>query len=192
MSSAVQICSNAMLMLGEKPINSLAEDPTQATSDRELAAANLYPQVRNAVLRAHPWNCATRRVALAPDSTAPAFSWSYQFLKPSDWLRTLQVGEDRCPEKFLDEGGRILLNSNVLRLVYIWRNENPATWDAMLIDAMSAAMAARMALTLTGDADKKTQAEGVYAALMKQARTLDGQDEPPLDFHDSPFLTVRG
>lgn len=92
MSSAVQICSNALLMLGQKPINSLAEDPTQATSERELAAANLYPQVRNAVLRAHPWNCATRRVKLTPDSATPAFSWSYQFLKPGDWLRTLQVG----------------------------------------------------------------------------------------------------
>lgn len=192
MSSAVQICSNAMLMLGQKPINSLAEDPTQATSDRELAAANLYPQVRNAVLRAHPWNCATRRVTLTPDSTAPAFSWDYQFLKPGDWIRTLQVGEDKCPEPYLAEGGYILLNSNVLRLVYIWRNEEPATWDSMLIDAMTAAMAARMALTLTGDVDKKTDAERVYATLMKQARTLDGQDEPPQDFVDSPFLTVRG
>lgn len=191
MSSAVQICSNAMLMLGQKPINSLAEDPTQATSDRELAAANLYPQVRNAVLRAHPWNCATRRVTLTPDSTPPAFSWSYQFLKPGDWLRTLQVGEDGCPEKFLDEGGRLLCNTNVLNLVYIWRNENPATWDSMLIDAMSAAMAARMALTLTGDLEKKNSAEAAYKLLMQQTRTVDGQDEPPLDFNDSPLLLAR-
>jgi hypothetical protein len=151
----------------------------------------LYPQVRNAVLRAHPWNCATRRVVLTPDSVPPAFSWSYQFLKPSDWLRTLQVGQDGCPEDFLDEGGRILADTNALYLLYIWRNENPATYDAMLIDALTAAMAARMAITLTGDVDKKTNAEATYATLMKQARALDGQDQPPLAFLDSPLLLAR-
>lgn len=56
---------------------------------------------------------------------------------------------------------------------------------------MSAAMAARMALTLTGDLDKKTNAEGVLREIMKSTLTVDGQDEPPLDFGSSPLLLAR-
>ncbi|WP_223621177.1 hypothetical protein [Lysobacter sp. ESA13C] len=191
MSTAVQICSNALLMLGDKPINSLSEDPNQATSDRELAAANLYPQVRNATLRAHPWNCATKRVVLSPDSQTPAFDWAYQFLLPGDWLRTLGVSEGGCRIDFRAESGRILADSSSLELLYIYRNENPATWDSLLVDAVTTAMAARLAIPVTNDRAKKVEMEGALLRLLQQARGVDGQDSPPEEFGDSPFLLAR-
>lgn len=191
MSSAVQICSNALLMLGSQPINSLAEDPNQATSDRELAAANLWPQVRNSMLRAHPWNCATRRLVLTPDSAAPAFGWNQQFLLPGDWLRTLGVTEGGCRIDFRCEGGRLLANTSQLELLYIWRNENPATWDAILIEAATCAMAARLAIPITNDRQKKVEMESNLLRVMQQARAVDGQDSPPEEFGDAPFLLAR-
>ena len=87
-ATEVSICSNALLMLGGQPINDLSEN-----SDRARLASNLWPAVRNYVLRRHPWNCAVKRVALAPDLTPPAFDWAFQFTLPPDFMRVLAVGE---------------------------------------------------------------------------------------------------
>ena len=65
-ASQVSICSNASLMLGGHPINAM-DEPT----DRARLASNIWPQLRDYVLRAHPWNCAVKRVALPPETTAP-------------------------------------------------------------------------------------------------------------------------
>lgn len=191
MTSAVQICSNALLTLGAKPINSLAPDPQQATSDREQACANVYPMVRDSVLRSHPWNCATKRVVLSPDEAAPAFDWEYQFRLPGDWLRTLSVGEAGYEIPYRIEGARILADTNVLRLKYIWRNEAPATWDSLLVDAVTAAMAARLAVTITADQGKKQEFERALLAIMRTARAVDGQEEPPKTLGDFPLLQAR-
>ena len=61
MTTAVTICSNALLELGADPINSLEEGTKFAR-----LCANLYPSLRDDVLRAHYWKCATKRVTLSP------------------------------------------------------------------------------------------------------------------------------
>ncbi|EBA0378294.1 hypothetical protein FIX59_23640, partial [Salmonella enterica] len=66
MTSSVSICSNALLALGAHPINDFDED-----TDHARLCANLYPTVRNKLLRSHPWNCAIKRVVLSPVSAAP-------------------------------------------------------------------------------------------------------------------------
>ena len=48
--SAVSICSNALLLLGDKPIDSF-----DINNDRTRLVANLYTSKRDKVLRAHPW-----------------------------------------------------------------------------------------------------------------------------------------
>ena len=75
------ICSNALLMLGAQTVASTSDG-----TDRSTLAANLYESARDSVLRSHPWNCATKRVVLAPDSAAPAFGYAAQFALPSDFL----------------------------------------------------------------------------------------------------------
>lgn len=187
MSTAVQVCSNALLSLGAQTINSFED-----LSDRQRAAANLYPVVRDSVLRSHPWNCAIKRVVLSPDSAAPAFGYSYAFSLPGDCLRPLSVGEDPCREfDFAVEGGKLLCDESVVYLRYVYRNEEPATWDALLTRAMTSAMAAILAVPVTGDLSKKTEAERELLAVMRTARAVDGQDEPPQTMGDFPLLSGR-
>ena len=61
MATAVSICSNALLMLGDNPINSFDESATPGGLDRARIADNLWPSTRNSILRSHPWNCAIKR-----------------------------------------------------------------------------------------------------------------------------------
>jgi hypothetical protein len=186
MSTAVQVCSNALVELGGLPINSFDN-----LSDRALAAANLYPQIRDAVLRSHPWNCATKRVVLSPDSVAPAFGWDYAFTLPGNNLRVLSITPDREREPFALEDGKILCDTDTVYLRYIYRNDNPAKWDATLTRAMTLAMAAVLAIPVTEDKDKKVEKERELQALLRTARAVDGQEEPPDEIDDFPLLAAR-
>lgn len=186
MASKVSICSNALLMLGAQTINSLTEN-----SDRALLAANLYDSTRDDVLRSHPWNCATKRVILAPEATAPAFGYGAAFVLPPDWLRTLEVGEFGYELDYKTENGRILADTSALPLRYVFRNDQEATWDAMLVKAMELRMAAEMAYAITSSASMADLMFNKLQQHMKQARAVDGMDDPPQELGDYPLMQAR-
>jgi len=185
-ATRVSICSNALLLLGDQTIASL-EEP----SDRAVLAANLYESTRDDTLRAHPWNCAVKRVVLAPEIGAPPFDFSHSFVLPGDWLRTLQVGKEGDNIDYRNESGRILANGTALPLRYIWRNENESTWDAMLVKAMELAMAAAMAYGITQSTSQQELRERKLADHLKRCRSVDGQEDPPETLGDFPLLTAR-
>lgn len=187
MATAVSICSNASLMLGGGSINDFNED-----NDRTKLASNLYPQVRDATLRSHPWNCAVKRVALAPSAVVPDFDYANQFVVPSDWLRTVQVGLYGREDDHRHEGRLILANVNPLYLRYIWRNEVEATWDALLVHAVSLLMKAAMAYPITKSASLAEAALNDALAFLKTCRAVDGQDDPPETLGDFRLLAARG
>lgn len=186
MATRVSICSNALLMLGAQPINDLTED-----LDRARLAANLYQSVRDDILRAHPWNCAVKRVVLSPDTAPPAYGYAYQFRLPSDWLRTLSVGDYGAETDYRSEGRMLLANENVLKLRYIFRNEDESSWDAMLVHCMTLAMAARMAYAITQSASLEQVRLQELEMALRRARATDGQDDPPETFGDFRLLNSR-
>lgn len=186
MTNAVTICSNALLELGADPINSLTENSKLAR-----LCANLYPSLRDDVLRAHYWKCATKRIILSPMLEAPAWGWAYQFQLPGDWLRTIQVGQDRQSDDFEQEGMTLLMRQNICYLKYVWRNEIEATWSRNLVRQMEVAMAARIAYAVTKSTtvrDSKLQ-EATYH--MKVAKAIDGQDNPPEEFAEGSLIESR-
>jgi hypothetical protein len=185
-ATKVSICSNALLMLGDKSINSLDEG-----TDRAQLASNLYDSARDSLLRSHPWNCAVKRVILAPDVATPAFDYSAKFSLPSDWLKTLSVGPDGYEVDYKHESGKILANGTSLPLRYIFRNTVEGSWDSMLITAMELTMAAAMAYPITGSASMADLMNAKLQQHMKAARSADGQDDPAQTFGDFPLLNSR-
>jgi hypothetical protein len=185
-SSAVQICSNALLLLGAQTINAFNEE-----NDRAKLASNLWENCRDAVLRSHPWNCAVKRVALAADVDAPAFEWTAQFTLPGDFLRLLSIGEEGEIIAFQLEAGKILCDEDPVNLRYLFRNENVTSWDSLLVEAMTAYMAMTMAYPITKSASVQETMAKLYEFKLRQARAVDGQENPPEQFGDYPFLDAR-
>lgn len=185
-TSAVSICSNALLDVGAQTIASFDE-----SSDRATIVANRWESVRDAVLRSHPWNCAVKRVILAPEVGTPAFDFDYAFALPGDWLRTLQVGEYREEVDYKTESGKILAHVTALRLRYIWRNTEPASWDSMLVEAMTKAMSSAIAYPITQSASLAQLKEQEYRDFMRQTRAVDGQDDPPEQLGDTRLFNAR-
>lgn len=186
MTSSVSICSNALVMLGGAPFSSFDEPKPHVR-----AAAVLYPSVRDDVLRLHSWNCATKRVILAPLMAAPAFDFNYQFQLPGDWIRTLQVGYAGDPLPFRSEGQLLLADVDALPLVYCYRNEVEVTWSVNLVHVIELAMAAKLAYTVTASASLRDSYRDEYARELKVAKAIDGQDDPPEEFAAGSFLESR-
>jgi hypothetical protein len=184
-SSAVQICSNALLLLGAQTINAFNDN-----TDRAKIASNLWANCRDAVLRGHPWNCAVKRVQLAADTEGPAFEWTYQYTLPGDFLRLLSLGEEGEDVPFRLENGKILTDDEC-KLTYIFRNENVNTWDSLLVEAATAYMAFTMAYPITKSASVQEAMGKAYEFKLKQARAVDGQENPPEQFGDYPFIVAR-
>ena len=185
-ATPVSICSNALLMLGDNPIADFKED-----SDKARLASNLWETTRDHVLRRHPWNCAIKRVILSPDTVAPAFDFKTQFELPADWLRTLSVGEEGERPRYRMEGRKVLMDQSVCKLRYVFRNENPATWDSMLVWCMTRVMRALFAYPITQSTSLEQLIEQEVAQLLREARAVDGQEDEPEAFDESPLLAAR-
>jgi hypothetical protein len=194
MSSKVQICSNALLLIGSQTINDLDEP-----NDRARTAANLYPFIFERVLRDHSWNCAKRRVVLNPETATPAFDWAYSFALPGDWVRNIQVGyldggingSWVSGDDYIMEGRRILSNANALPLVYISNLTTENLFDASLTYAMTLAMSAAMAYPITKSTSQQQAQETLYQNWLKRARNEDGQDDPAQTLGDNPIYASR-
>ncbi len=186
MATSVSICSNALLMLGAQSINDLNED-----NDRARLANNLYPQLRDELLREHIWNCCIKRTVLAPDAESPQYDYAYQFTLPSDWVRTIAVGDYGYEEDYRTEGRKMLANTNVLKLRYVFANTNEGTWDAALVGVMTKAMVARMAYAITQSASLEQLKAQEFEMALRKARAVDGQDDPPETLGDFRLLSAR-
>jgi hypothetical protein len=194
MASAITICSNALLMLGAKPIASLSDsddDEVNSPLDRVRLCANLYPVERLAFLRQHTWSGAIKRVILSPETTAPAFGFQSRFLRPSDWLRTIQVGQyEGYIPPYRTEGGYFLVDEAIFYLTYV-ADVDESLWDSMMIDVMTRRMAAVLAYPITRDSGQEQLKQQEYAQKLQEAKSVDGQDDPPSTVGGSILINSR-
>jgi hypothetical protein len=185
--SAIAICSNALVLLGDSPIASFSA----SEGKRATQAGNLWPQARDSLLRRHVWACTRKRDVLAADATAPAFDWSYAYSLPGDWIKNIQVGRRNERIDHEIQGGKLLCNQPTLYLVYQFAETDPIQWDDAMVDAAVAEMAARLAYPITQSASFAQLKRAEADQALKIAKALNGQDNPPEDWADSPFVDVR-
>ncbi len=191
MASEVEICRMALDLLGDYAISDLAE----ATKQARLCRRNFAP-MRDAVLRAHPWNCALTRTTLARDAAAPAFGFANQFTLPADCLRVLPLTRDGAfggaPVTHRIEGRKLLTDAGApLPVVYVRRIADTAAFDAALVQAIAARLAWQIAYNLTGSRAKQAEAGQVYREVMRSARRVDGMEGTPEPQTASAWLKAR-
>ena len=181
--SVVSICNRALDTLGADPITSL-EDTSKAG---RLCSRN-YVISRDAVLRAYPWNCAMARASLAALTETPAFGFAYYYQLPTDFLRLWRLqDDDEGVVKWRIEGRRIATDQAApLLIVYAQVVEDPAQFDALLVDALAARLAADIAYSLVGSQQAQAAAWDVYRAKLTEARQIDAQEQGVPDEFSAP------
>ena len=176
-TSVIEICNNALLDLGEDAIMSLGDESKAAG-----LCNHRWPAVRDAVLRAHPWNCAMAQAELAAGTAAPLWKWEYQYVLPTDFLRITQlVGEDgtTIPDWEI-QGGIVLCNEAApIFISYVRRETDPGKYDALLGETLSARLAATLAYPLSGSTSLAQSYWEVYQTKLAEARGVDAREGVP-------------
>lgn len=174
MASEVETINSALNMLGATNIISRGEDSKSARVTNQR-----FDAVRDAVFRAHPWNCLVTRRALAADSDTPAFDWSYQFTLPTDpyCLRVMRL--DYLDIEFRVEGRKILTDESTINLVYLARVEDPNEWDALLNEAIAARLAADISFAMVQSTSLTANLYALYESKLSEARFTDATEGTP-------------
>ena len=164
-----------------------------------------YDAIRDAVFRAHPWNCLIRRAELAQDTESPAFGYAYQYALPTDpyCLRVLEFsnGSLSYPQDnmssnsggpvFVIEGRNLLTDEGTARIKYIGRVTDPQQYDSLLVEAVSARLASEIAYALTGSTTVSQLADALYREKLSEARFVDGTEGAPQKIEASDFIEAR-
>ncbi len=72
--TALSICSDALLLLGAKPISSFDEGTDEAS-----VANRLYADIRDQSLVTYPWSFSFKKVKLARLITTPINEYKYEY-----------------------------------------------------------------------------------------------------------------
>lgn len=177
-ASVVSICNQALAILGADRITDIGEDSAPAR-----LCSVLYEPCRDAVLRAYPWNFATRRTSLAALTTTPSWGFDAEYQLPEGpspefCLRVLDVyGADERNEPWKVEGRTIRTNLEApLYISYIARVDDPAQFDVLFVKALAARLATELAYPLTASASMMDMASRLYTGALAEARVTDAQE----------------
>ncbi|KLN61889.1 hypothetical protein WH96_06330 [Kiloniella spongiae] len=191
MSSKVEICRDALQILGDKSIVSL-EDSSKEARQCKIA----YPRAVETVLRAYPWSCAIRRVKLAVSAEASAFGEWKRYRRPVDDIQVLPItttGEaNGLPVTYQLEGRYILCHQDApLYYRYISSEVEPSDMPPDLRRVVAAQLAVRLAEVLTGSQTKLNMALGLYRNDLALAKASDMMEDGVSNIVPSSWVEAR-
>ena len=184
-TTEVAIANAALIKAGHtRTISSTTEN----TNESRLF--NIYfPRVRDAVLRAVPWNFASKRATLSAAGTAAAVAnWSYKYTVPSDCLMArFLTGTDIATPKFEiihdATAGRVLYtNASSAVLSYTAQVTDEAQFDPLFTSALICALSISMGPILGAKPEAMQAAQAEYDRIIAQGITQndkEGVSGPP-------------
>jgi hypothetical protein len=205
-TSETEVCNLALTRIGHNQITDISSDTSKAGDLCRLH----FPRTRDAVLRAHPWNFAVRRAALAASTTTPNHEYTYAFTLPSDpyCLKVIRTSWEALGYSSRDEpsagvwaeaqipyrieGRSLLANESACSIEYIARVTDTSTWDALFTDAVAARLSSELCMPLTDNQSATKTMWDIYMSKLAEARTVDSQEGSPREIVDvSPWILVR-
>lgn len=178
--NTIDLCNLSLALVGvDRGIESLDDDEPAARYCRRL-----YPQVRGLMLRDHPWRWASRRVALAAmTDTVP--EWEYVYGYPSDCVKLLAV-EDEQPDQAIQYehevrslgGSLVAVCCDVYQAYarYTMDVTDANLFDPAFVEALTSSLAAKLAISLTGDRQLAGALLQQYERALGRAKFLDASE----------------
>ena len=184
MASAIDIASNALLLIGDSPISSFTEAGAGAQ-----AAANLYPQTKEMVLSYHPWTFAMKEQQLSRLSQAPdtRTNYKYAYRVPTDLIRLWALFPY---SNYVIIGTNIYSNEESLLARYVY--DVPETnIPAHCVKAMEYQLASEFSISVTEDENKAGLYQNKANSQLAKASNIDSQGQPQEAIKSSPFVEAR-
>lgn len=197
MPSVVDICNEAMDLLGAATITSLTENSKEAR-----LCNRRFDTVRDAVLRSHPWNVAITRASLAKDATAPAFGFASQFTLPTNpyCLRVISFWNSSVNNEvaaydsnvmYKIEGRKVLSNEGSCSITYISRVTDTELYDSLLSSAIAHKLASETAYAITGSNSVSQAMQAMYETRLREAKSIDAMEGYPEQPQADEYINIR-
>lgn len=183
MSSAIDICSSALVLIGTTPINSFDEPGAGAR-----VSSQLYESTLQRYLTEYYWGFATKKQSLNKLSQEPLNQFANAFQIPSDMLSIITVRPIQTIYSVV--GDFIYSDQSTLDMDYIFR---PADTElpAYFTKALEYKLAADFALAITNNNSLNQTYEAKAQNEFAHARAVDSRNAPPIPLVSSPFTDVR-
>jgi hypothetical protein len=198
--TALSICSDALLMLGAKPISSFNEGTDEAS-----VANRLYPDIRNQTLVMYPWSFSFKKLKLARLITTPTNEFKYEYQLPGDRLASPRAVYDTSatnipPVKdYRIMGDKVLADYEEVWIDYQYSVPEFAM-PTYFVQFLKYMMAWHLALPITDQTEKAQYWQGVATGgpsengrggSLRQAMNIDGQGQPTNAINDFSLIAVR-
>jgi len=182
MATSIEICSNALNLIGHGSIASF----TDGGAGANIAAA-LYEPTYEDLLSQHRWRFATSKVALSRLVATPINKWKYAFQLPADYIVAVYVYPASAYEIYED---KLYSNSETVDLDYIFKpseSKMPAYFQRVL----EFSLASVFAVAITDNSSKAEEFRRMFDYNLRRARFTDSQARPAQAIVDSPFIEAR-
>ena len=195
MISKLDICNIALAHLGQEPISSLGQE-----DERARRCALFYEPVRKEVLRTHNWAFAASQITLALLAGDGGLQWPYMYAYPQDclFLRRVFSSGTQDREGAFKEGFNQDLHARVIfcgigqaRAEYTRDVQDESQFDPAFVKAFSLALAADLAVALTGDNTLARTVLQKYTLVLEEARRSNMSERFDVRRGRSSFVEAR-
>lgn len=194
-TSEVQICNRALEHLGT------SERITSRTDNsRNARAMNLvFDDLRDKLLRDHPWNFATKRAQLAASADAPLFTKANQFPLPSDFLCLRPTDpEDNLNDldwqiEASEDGTPVIVTNDdaPLEIRYTYRVTDPNFMDVSFRELLAIEIAFATCREITGSNAAKEALREDRKTVLREAKHTNAIENAAQQPPEDPWVTVR-
>lgn len=171
MLTKIDLCSMALLKLGEAPIQSLTDDSAAAQLSRTL-----FDTVVDALMSLHPWRFATQQLELIKNTDG-------NFLIPSNVLRVL-----RSDGRVI--GDRIVCSSDKINIIAITKTA-PEKFPSYFATLVATRLAMEFCIPLLGDQTVFRMLVALYESELQKAKFIDSTITPVDKISDFSLINSR-
>jgi len=184
MTSKIDICSNALQIIGDEPIS--AFDETESGG----LAENLYEQFYQQLLSFHPWSFALKqqRLNLLTQKPDDLSNFRYAFQKPTDMIHIWNLKPYMNDYEIIGE--YIYSNCRDILATYTYRVPE-SQLPADFVVAMQHKLASVFAMTIAENAGLAQTQENMHIMAINSAMAKDAQQRPQPGILDRPYVNVR-
>lgn len=192
----LSMLSAALVLCGEKPLNSLT-DPRYGSA----VGAALFDMVYENELQSNRWRFACKKAQLAQLNATPPNEWMYAFQLPTDML--LPIGfYGTGPDKSYDIYGNVMytnitsnpgpINSTtpILTFDYMFKPD-PSTLPSYFSLLVTYALAKDMIKPITESDTSASAMTTKYNQQRARAQYVDAQGRPNRPIQNNPFVAIR-
>ena len=171
MNTKIDMCSMALLKLGESPIQSLLDDTPAAQLGRTL-----FDPVIDALLASHPWHFATKNFELTKNNDG-------DFLLPTEILRVLKCGGEII-------GNNVISPAETISVTAIVRVA-PELFPSYFVSLAATKLALEFCIPLIGKQNVFRMLAALYETELQSAKFIDSASAPTIGIQNFSLINTR-